>query len=164
MLNTDYKSLKNDRQWRACTGLKEVQFEKLSQFFEQKYIDIFGKTMAERQSESQTNCRFKTPADLLFFLLFCLKSGLGQDSLGFIFGINGSNVSRNRRLALRILQATLNELGLMPKREFSNVKEFEDYFKKEGSLIIDGTEQMSQRPQNKEGQKDFYSGKKNSML
>jgi hypothetical protein len=48
----------------------------------------------------------------------------------------------------------------MPKRNFLNVKDFEDFFADEKQLIIDATEQAIQCPSDKEQQKECYSGKK----
>lgn len=162
-MNTDYQNLSNGRQWKATTGLSKEQFEILSSAFSKAYIEIFGKPLEKRQEASPINARFKTPKELLFFLLFSLKTGLGQDALGFIYGIDGSNVNRNKKFALRILKAALIELGVMPKREFESVEEFEEYFKEHKVLILDGTEQRVQRPGNQEVQKKFYSGKKNAI-
>ncbi len=48
----------------------------------------------------------------------------------------------------------------MPRRNFLNIKDFEDYFADTSHLIIDATEQAIQRPSDKEPQKAGYSGKK----
>ncbi len=162
-MESDYRKLRNDRQWKATTGLSQEQFEILSTEYGKSYYSIYGKSLFERQSESSEEARFKTEADLLFFVLFCLKTGMTQDVLGFVFEIDGSTVSRNRRFGLRILQATLHNLGVYPKREFEDVEEFEGYFKNHPKLLIDGTEQAVQRPQNQERQKEMYSGKKNAI-
>lgn len=161
-MNADYKKIKNDRQWKATTGLSKNQFEILSSSFSKTYIDVYGQSLKKRQKEGPMAATFTTPKELLFFLLFSFKTGLGQDALGFVFGLDGSNVSRNKKMASRILRAGLIDLGVMPKREFTNVEEFEEYFKEHASLILDGTEQRVQRPGNQQVQKDFYSGKKNA--
>jgi len=51
----------------------------------------------------------------------------------------------------------------MPKGNFLNVKDFEDFFADEKQLIIDATEQAIQRPSDKEQQKECYSGKKKDI-
>ena len=159
-MESNYRKLRNDRQWRSTTGMSEEQFEILSNQYAKSYYSIYGKTMEQRQSESSEEARFKRESDLLFFVLFCLKTGLTQDVIGFVFEIDGSTVSRNRRFGVRLLQAALHNLGVYPKREFVNVEEFEAYFKKHPKLLIDGTEQAVQRPKNGERQKEMYSGKK----
>jgi len=161
-MSAQYQSLKNNRQWRATTGISQKQFEILSPLFAASYERLFGKSLQSRQNDSVTDARLKTPEDLLFFLLFSLKNGLTCDSLGFVFGMDGSNAKRNQETALRVLRAALQPLGVMPKREFKDVKEFEECFKAHKALIIDGTEQRIQRPENQQVQKLCYSGKKNA--
>lgn len=48
----------------------------------------------------------------------------------------------------------------MPKREFSDKEEFESHVESADELIFDGTENLAQRPQDNEEQRDKYSGKK----
>ena len=48
----------------------------------------------------------------------------------------------------------------MPKREFSSVSEFELHVGGAKELIFDGTENLTERPQVYEDQKDKFSGKK----
>ena len=62
-----------------------------------------------------------------------------------------------------MLLETLKTLGYTPKREFQSVEEFEEFLKKEMVLILDGTEQRIQRPQESEAQKLSYSGKKKNI-
>jgi len=48
----------------------------------------------------------------------------------------------------------------MPKRRFENVEEFECHVKNAKELIFDGAENLTERPQSNDKQKDKYSGKK----
>lgn len=50
----------------------------------------------------------------------------------------------------------------LPKRRFESVKEFESYVASAKELIFDGTENLTERPQDYDNQKDKYSGKKHS--
>lgn len=160
-MNIHYQKLNTNRQWKATTGVSQKQFEILVPLFTDAYVQLFGKSMQERQSDGTTAACLKTPAELLFFLLFYLKNGLTFDVIGFVFGMNGSNARRNLEIATRVLRASLTPLGVMPKREFEDVAEFEEYFKEHKTLILDGTEQRMQRPDNQTEQKVCYSGKKN---
>ena len=63
-----------------------------------------------------------------------------------------------------MLRLALSNAGVMPARSFANVKDFEKWFSKDEVLILDGTEQRSQRPGDNEVQKEAYSGKKNRTL
>jgi len=48
----------------------------------------------------------------------------------------------------------------MPRREFTDKTEFESHVSSADELIFDGTENLTQRPQNNEQQRNKYSGKK----
>lgn len=48
----------------------------------------------------------------------------------------------------------------MPKRKFRNVEDFEVCVDQADELIFDGTENLTERPQKYDKQKDKYSGKK----
>lgn len=50
----------------------------------------------------------------------------------------------------------------MPKRSFSSVEEFEEHVSEAEELIFDGTENLTNRPVDKELQRKKYSGKKST--
>ena len=118
--------------------------------------------MESRQSNSSQEATFRSYEDLLFFLLFSLKSGLTYDALGAVFNCDGSTAKVNQTLALPVLQAALSQMGVMPRREFSTVADFEAYFAKHDTLILDGTEQQIQRSKDNKLQQAHFSGKKKS--
>lgn len=74
-----YKEIRNDRQWKASTGLSEHQFFTLVEMFGEAYEQLFGESISDRQNNSTNESTFKTYADLLFFSLYTLKSGLTYD-------------------------------------------------------------------------------------
>lgn len=152
---------KNEREWRATTGMDESRFGSLLLLFEQGYQNELGRRIEHRVVDSPQELTFKTCKSLLFFTLFSLKSGLTFDLLGFVFGLDVSNAKRNQSLGLRVLKRALGDAGLLPKRGFASQEEFEAYFKDFDALILDGTEQRTQRPKDREEQKAHYSGKKN---
>jgi len=61
------------------------------------------------------------------------------------------------------LEHTLAAVACLPKREFKNAAEFATYLKNEETLIFDGSEQRTQRPNDNAAQKDNYSGKKSAI-
>ena len=101
--------------------------------------------------------------ELRYFILFSLKSGLTYDLLGLVCGLDGANAKRNQELGVKVLQQALEIVSCVPQREFRSVKDFEEYRKKEETLILDGTEQRMQRPQEPAEQKACYSGKKKDI-
>lgn len=152
--------LKNERQWRSSTGYDEKRFRKLLTLFEQTYLKIFGKTLPERQSAGPKKSAILSTDDLLFFTLFSLKSGLTYDLLGLVTGMDGATAKRNQDTGITILKSMLFDHNFAPVRSFDTVLEFENYFRKYDTLIIDATEQPIQRPGDEYDQKNNYSGKK----
>ncbi len=155
-----YKDVRNERQWKASTGLSEEQFFSLLKMFEESYEQLFGVSMSERQSNSTQESTFKTYGDLLFFTLYSIKSGLTYDLLGLTFGLDGANAYQNQALGLRVLRSALQRGSYMPKRAYQSVEEFKEHWSEESEMIIDGSEQRRQRPANQQDQKEDYSGKK----
>ena len=154
------KDLKTERHWRSSTGYKEIQFKNLLTLFERTYFEMFGKTLPQKKADGPKESVINTIEELLLFTLFSLKSGLTYDLLGFVTGMDGSTAKRNQDLGISILKSMLYEYGFAPVRSFENVEEFEEYFQKYHTLIIDGQEQPIQRPSEEDSQKDNYSGKK----
>lgn len=155
--------LKTERQWRAATGLDESRFQQLVGLFQTAYQSLYGQTVEERQSLIKVTPSLTSEAELLYFTLFSLKSGLTYDLLGLVCGMDSANAKRNQELGVKVLQQALEAVSCVPKREFRSVQEFEEYLKKESTLILDGTEQRIQRPQESEEQKECYSGKKKDI-
>lgn len=152
--------LRNERQWRSATGLDQKRFAKLLLLVEQSYQDMFGQPIQERQAECPEVPHLNTYTDLLFFTLFSLKSGLTYDLIGVVTGMDGSTAKRLQDLGLSVLKHTLIKAGYAPKRSFRSPEEFQAYFQKHKTLILDATEQRTQRPTDMEYQKLMYSGKK----
>lgn len=151
-----------DRQWSAATGCTRTQFEKLLLLFTASYLEIHGKSVAQRQAEIEVTSNLTSEEELLFFTLFSLKVGLTYDVLGFVSGMDGSNAKRNQTLGLMVLEHTLQSAQCLPRRKFKNTAEFAEYLQQEETLIFDGLEQRMQRPSDKEVQGDHYSGKKSA--
>lgn len=154
------KELRNERQWRAATGLDEKRFYQLLKLFKVSYVRKYGDKVGARQAEIEVTPSLQSEEELLSFTLFSLKSGLTYDLLGVVCGMDGSNAKRNQELGLTVLKETLAAAGYAPKREFKTAAEFAAYLKKEKTLLLDGTEQRIQRPAQDEAQKACYSGKK----
>lgn len=159
-MKLDIKDLKSERQWRSATGYNQERFEKLLVLFDDKYQEMHQGSMEEIKAKSPMESVIKDCEELLLFTLFSLKSGLTYDALGFVTGMDGSSAKRNQELGIQILKEVFREEGLAPKREFSTVSEFREHFKDCETLIIDGTEQPTERPKEKTRQKQNYSGKK----
>jgi hypothetical protein len=159
-MNITCSGLKTERQWRAAIGMDEKRFFKLLNVFEKSYSSYYGSSLNSKLARNSPVYCIENEEDLLLFTLFSLKSGLTYDVLGFVCGMNGSNAKRNQTVGLEVLQVTLDQLDHMPRREFTDINDFKDFFHGKDTLIIDATEQRKQRPMNKEEQESYYSGKK----
>ena len=155
-----YANVRNDRQMRATTGLSLIGFQKLKEVFIESYEQKHEMALKKKLENLSTRVILPTYEEMLFFVLFQLKNALTYDVLGCIYGTDASVAKRNFESNLIILQLTLRRLGVVPKREFKTVAEFEQYFLKEKDLLIDATEIPIHRPSNQEDQKERYSGKK----
>jgi hypothetical protein len=160
-MNIRTENLRTDREWRASTGYSEGQYKELLKHFELSYVNYKGSSMSEIRKGIPNNAKIRNCDDLLFFTLFALKSGLNYDLLGLVASMDNSNAKRNFELGVSILKDALKSGGFAPKREFKNLKEFNECFKDNEEIIIDGTENPIQRPQ--KAQKDYYSGKKSNI-
>ena len=94
--------------------------------------------------------------------MFSLKAGLTYDLLGLVCGLDCANAKRNQELGLRVLEQALATANCLPKRAFKDAAEFAEYLKNEPTLIFDGVEQRTERPNDDAAQKDNYSGKKSA--
>jgi len=159
-----YKTLKNDRQWHSAIGLSEKQFGILKLKFQIVYEKFFETTLAEKEQNLKQNFVFSTYEDILFFLLFFLKNPVVFDTLGFIFGMDGSNAQRIVAKLMPVLENTLSDDKLLPVRNFKDMEQFNEHMQSNSEIIIDVTEMSIQRPADYEKQKEFYSGKKNDIL
>jgi hypothetical protein len=156
----NYKSVKSERQWKAVTGLSSMEFHSLCHIFIEQYEKLHQLSIKEISSNLNTTLLLSTYEDCLFFVLFQLKNALSYDSLGLLIGTDSGNAQRNFERYLSILESALLQLGTLPKREFKNIDEFEEYFKEHKDLILDATEHATQRPKGYDAQKEVYSGKK----
>ena len=152
--------LKTERKWRASTGYNQKRFESLLRIFERKYQEVYQEKIESIKARSPMQSSIQNCEELLFFTLFSLKSGLTYDVLGLVTGMDGTTAKRNQEIGIQVLQAVFEETGDAPKREFKSLKEFQSHFAEDETLIIDGTEQLIERPKSLSWQKDSYSGKK----
>jgi len=154
------KTLKTHRQWQSTIGLGEKQFGILTSKFQIAYEKFFEITLSEKEKNLRQNFVFSTYEDNLFFLLFFLKNPVVFDTLGFIFGMDGSNAQRIIKKLMPVLEKVLSDEKLIPVRNFKNLEHFKEHMQTKTEIIIDATEMSIERPANYDKQKEFYSGKK----
>ena len=159
-MSFSYKDLKNDRQWKATTGIGEKDFLCLCTAFSKAYEMLHGVSLQQAASNQGEELALPTYKDCLFFVLFQLKNGLTQDCLGPLFGMDGSSAWRNFHKYVQVLELALKQQQALPKRHFASVEEFTKYLRAEKELTVDVSEYSIERPADKQKQKHCYSGKK----
>ncbi|MGI4871256.1 MAG: hypothetical protein ACRYFX_08770 [Janthinobacterium lividum] len=157
------QDLTTPRQWRAAVGCDAHQFDDLFKIFAQAYATLNGLPLADRTVISPSGTHMQDEADLLFFTLFSCKSGLTYDVLGLVCGRDGATAKRRQDEGLAILREALRQADCLPEREFQSPAELQRYFSKRRAILLDATEFVTQRPQEKGAQKAQYSGKKNAI-
>lgn len=69
--------------------------------------------------------------------------------------MNGSTAKRNQDSGLLVIKSALSQSGHIPKTHFDNAESFKAYFMDKGSVLIDATEQRTQRPEDSTYQKQI---------
>jgi hypothetical protein len=157
---SSYKDLRNERQWKAVTGLTQVEFTSLSPAFGTAYEHIHGVGLQQGMANLGKEGVLSSYEECLYFTLFQLKTAQSFDCLGVLFNMDGSSAQRNFTKYLQVLELALQQQGALPRRSFANLTEFRKYLQSEAELIADATELRTQRPADKDKREQNYSGKK----
>jgi hypothetical protein len=161
-MENKYSKIRNERQMRACIGLDEERLNVLSELFETQYKlekNICYFDMADNLNQPQ-GISFPDYKSIVFFILFCEKTGNTFDVLGFIFDMDGSTVHTNLHKFSPILQRALEQSGDAPLREVKSLSDMEKIGEAGSELVGDATEIPIERRKNKEIRDKSYSGKK----
>ncbi|MBD3884522.1 transposase family protein [Phormidium tenue FACHB-886] len=160
-----YRTIQNKpRVLQSLTGLKIREFEQLLEPFEQAwsaYVQqhhIQGKTR-QRQYGAGRKSQLDLIQDKLLFILLYFRLYPTQAVQGFLFGIGQPQAHEWVHKLSRMLNSALGYEKQLPEREPHRL---EAVLQQCPSLefIIDGSERRINRPQDKEDQKQYYSGKK----
>jgi hypothetical protein len=157
---TSYKEIRNERQWKAMTGLSQQEFTSLSSAFGIAYEQINGIALQQGATNLGKAVVLSSYEECLFFTLFELKTAQSFDCLGVLFNMDGSSAQRNFIKYLQVVELALQQPGALPRRSFPSLSEFKKYVQGEEELIVAATELRTQRPAAKQQQQQRYSGKK----
>jgi len=160
--------IRDDRQMRALTGVPAEKFSTLEAAFalaledekERAYQEGLATGKRQRKPGGGQKGKLASEHDKLIFLLYYLKVYPTFDVLGAQFGMSRSKACENVHALRPILYKALENLGVMPDREFKMVEEFRAACAWIDDLLIDATERPHSRPIDEAQQKDLYSGKK----
>ncbi len=150
--------------FRSLTGMSISEFEEL---YQQVVNDIerHDETRLDRPDRQRAigaGRRYQLDArNRLLMALIWLRIYPVYDVLGFIFDLDKSNICRNLKAILAVLQEQLGDEIEWPEKgkRKQKMEQFMQEFP-EVAAIVDATEQPTQRPQDPEEQKNYYSGKK----
>jgi len=170
-----HKLRKRPQHFLRFTGLTLAQFDRLLGQMQQAYPEFNAKRLArptrQRRVGGGSDFRLSLPDRTLLALVF-LRLYLTNDLLGYLFGLDASNISRNLRTLLPLLEQQLPvpaqpRRHLAPKppegarrRKIGSLDELLQQYPDLREVIVDATEQPVNRPQNKTKRKNRYSGKK----
>ena len=159
-------NIRNERQFKAFTGLAYKEFELL-------LTEFTNCLKLNQQMRYKKNClnrkrklgggrkgALSTPELKLFFILFYLKNYPTFDVLGCLFDISPSKAEENIVKLMPILKQAEKRLQVLPRRHFkptSNNKQGNENIDK---IIIDATERPYHRPHHGRKQKHYFSGKR----
>jgi hypothetical protein len=150
--------------FRSLTGLSLDEFEVL---YQQVVDDIerYDETQLEKRDRQRAvgaGRRYQHDArNRLLMAVIWLRIYPTYDVLGFIFDLDKSNICRNLKGVLAVLREQLGDEIEWPDK--ARRKQKMDQFMQEFpdvAAIVDATEQPTQRPQDPDEQKSYYSGKK----
>ncbi len=162
-----YSSISEDeKSIRSHTGLTKEEFEALAVVFGQewehymRYYTWEGKARV-RQSGERKNSVLASVEDKLLFLLYYLKLNPLQEVLATAFGLNQPQASQWLELLRARLLAALEKEKVLPERKAGRLHRL---LETETRVIIDATERSVGRSIDDETQKEYYSGKKKTIL
>lgn len=162
MINIE-RALRNNRLMLALTGVTPQEFENLIPAFSQSWIEEKRKQhrkAKERKIGAGRKGFLKSIETKLFYTLFYHKCYPTYDLASLIFNCNRSNACRRQFELSKILEKTLGRKLVLPVRKMKTLEEFFQAFPGAKEVFIDGTERPTQRPKDKDKQKETYSGKK----
>jgi hypothetical protein len=158
--------IRNDRQFKALTGMSRTEFEQFLSTFTEAYEELrqeaYEAQQATRQRKPGGGPKGKLPemSQKLFFILYYWKVYPCYDVLGFQFDMDGSKACTNVHALWPVLKRALAKHETLPNREFGSVEELRTAFADIAELFIDATERPHARPQDDAEQRKKFSGKK----
>lgn len=161
----NYKSLRNNETvFLSVTSVTVFEFEVLLMAFAEAFAETAHRTVTNearfRKKGGGQRGKLTCLADKLLFILSYTKNYPLQTYHGLQFGLSQSNTCRRIHGLLPKLKRAMEILGCKPERSAEGLVERLKNQVERGELVQDGVERMRERPQDKEQQKLFYSGKK----
>jgi hypothetical protein len=165
MLMLNYQSLQNKpRIFQSLTGMSLHEFEQLLPAFEQAweaYVvehHIQGKTRKRSYGGGRPG-QLKAECDKLLFILVYFRMYPTQEVQGYLFGMGQPQANEWVHKLSGVLNQALGYEKQLPERD---ARKLEAILNECPALefVMDGTDRKISRPQDKEGRKKYYSGKR----
>jgi hypothetical protein len=161
-----YKKINdNPKIFRSLTGLTPAAFGQLVKPFNQAYSQTLDEADEERKHPRQRNrgggrkATLESIEDKLVFILFYFRLYPVQVVQGFLFDLSQAQANEWIHRLTPVLNIALGQEMQLPVRKAADLEQvLADCPGLE--FIIDGTERPIQHPKDKQGRKDYYSGKK----
>ena len=134
MPSSIYHNARNERQYKAATGLSLAEFDVLYSIFEHFYVPKkplpYGPTQPVLTDKKEA----------LFFILPYYKAYPTLQNLGMYFGLSDAAASHYLDLLKPCLKAALQQQNVLAARLFTGQKSFEQTFAGVTDLFVDVTE------------------------
>ena len=159
MANSIYHNSRNDRQYRAATGLSRQEFDELYAAFAPFYTPKQANPYAGVSAPVLTDKR-----EALFFVLHYFKAYPTLQNMGLYFGISDAAASHYLDRLKPVLRAALQQEQVSAARLFPTAAALQEAFAGVKDLVLDVTEVPIERAQDNDIQKEHYSGKKTAHV
>ena len=159
------KLAKTPTKFQRFTGLTVEEFDQLAADLEPMWKAAERKRLTSRTRQRVVggggHYKLRCFKDKLLVPLMYYRLYLTYELLSWMFGVHVSNLNRLIHRLEPVLAKYLNPQPPLPlKRRIRNWEEFQQAYPELTEAVIDGTEQVIQRPRGQKRQKPYYSRKR----
>ena len=164
MVKNIERVLSHKRLTSALLGVTPEEFRKLIPDFEktlnEETRERYLKPERKRKPGGGKKGILRTVEQKLFFILFYYKCYPTYDVLSLFYDCARSVPCKRRKRLSSVLEKALGKKLVLPARKIESIEQFWMIFPEAKEIFLDGTERPIRRPQDKDEQKNDYSGKK----
>lgn len=159
------KLAKTPSKFQRFTGLTVEEFDQLTADIEPMWKAAERKRLTSRTRQRVVggggSYKLRCFKDKLLVPLMYYRLYVTYELLSWMFGVHVSNLNRLVHRLEPVLAKYLNPQPPTPlKRRIRNWEEFQQAYPELTEVVIDGTEQVTQRPSGQKRQKPYYSNKR----
>lgn len=159
------KLSKTPAKFQRFTGLSVEEFAQLAAEVEEIWKAAERKRLMSRTRQRVVGgggqYKLRSFQDKLLVSLMYYRLYVTYELLSWMFGVHVSNLNRLVHRLEPVLAKYLNPQPPTPlKRRIRNWEEFQQAYPELTEVVIDGTEQRTQRPSGQKRQKPYYSNKR----